>query len=167
MIDFRSNKFIFSCIKTSPPPPPAILDEFQTPPSLPTVEEAEECGADISSLVSQSASLQGALHSLSALQRLQLPHEKYLLCRTDLQVSVGKVEESEGNWSPPTSTTHNQHLINSFSLSVKMRRLGCGGEWLGASYGLYEVWSCGQGRIGSCGWGTIGSCGRGKRGNCT
>ncbi len=99
-------------------------DEFQTPPSSPGVEkEIEQFGlisSESKSVPVQSASLRGALHSLAAIRHLQLPHERYMLHLTDLQISVGQVEESEGHWSP--TQTHCQHLIDSFTLSMKIQR---------------------------------------------
>lgn len=64
--------------------------------------------------------LQAALHSIAALKRLELPHECYLLHLTDLQILVGKVVGG-GTWSDATAAQH-QHLMESFTLSVKIQR---------------------------------------------
>ena len=58
--------------------------------------------------------LQAALHSVSALKQLQLPHEHYL------QILVGK---REGGWREAALSESSQlHLLDKFTLSVKIQR---------------------------------------------
>ncbi len=123
----------------APLPPPA--DEFQTPPSSPPSEEEAE-GTDgpvgAKSTPVEAESLQSALHSALALKQLQLPHERYLLRLSDLQVLVGKKEEvgrsgllvgaaggPEGEGGGGAPGKPELHLLDKFTLSVKIQRFVC------------------------------------------
>jgi hypothetical protein len=65
-------------------------------------------------------SLQAALHSISALKQLQLPHERYLLHLSALQILVGRREEG---WRTAALRESSQmHLLDKFTLSVKIQR---------------------------------------------
>lgn len=100
---------------------PSCPDEFLTPPSSPpSVEEEEEESTDSQATPIQPEALQAALHSLSALKQLQLPHERYLLCLSHLQVLVGR---REGAWRTASlSESSKLHLLDKFTVSVKIQR---------------------------------------------
>ena len=95
------------------------LDEFQTPPSSPPNESVDGAGMTKAES-SKLDALHSALHSLSALKQLELPHERYLLRLSDLQILVGKVKVQEKGIE---QTGRNAlHLLEKFTLSVKIQR---------------------------------------------
>ena len=100
-----------------------ILEEFQTPfssPPSPQDEESLEINETKSKPIDPE-SLQTALHSVNTLMQLRLPHEHYLLCLSDLQISVGKAGEhwSNSSWS---GGSNELHLLDKFTLSIKIQR---------------------------------------------
>ena len=102
------------------------LDEFQTPPSSPPpnehyIESVDGQGTKVEPI--KLDALHAALHSLSALKQLELPHERYLLRLSDLQILVGKVKEEER--SIEETVENALHLLEKFTLSVKIQRYVC------------------------------------------
>ena len=98
-----------------------MTDEFLTPPSSPPSEmELESTDGEAKPSAVEPEMLHAALHSISALKQLQLPHENYLLKLSDLQILVGKAEE---HWRESVSNEKNTfHLLDKFTLSVKVQR---------------------------------------------
>lgn len=98
-------------------------DEFQTPPSSPpSEEETEAIDGDVKAMPIEPEILQAALHSVSALKQLKLPHERYLLRLSDLQILVGRRDWEWKKDSLYELESSSLHLLDKFTLSVKIQR---------------------------------------------